>query len=384
MYTKDLSGNVTLYGQESEKFCGAASAEMTRNGYPNPADRLYFKQADLWKTIHFYNSTNATDVSQDWSTDPHGMTGCLGSLTNPAGVQWNEFSDPKRDSVLFDILFWMNAREYPSPVLTSAGWHWVVIVGWTTDVEPVQGSTPTLQWIHVCDPKPKNVGSYRSYTGSLWYAGPWCYAVNIKGTWLNQYVAVVEPPKARGKVRVREMERTGVKILSSDEVADRVKRAINEEQLSDNPRYALLSREDAVTAAPLLVREETTGSKARKAPYYYVVGFGLRGETDGRGERPIRVAAVANAYTGALEELTAFGKPVTYLTETQAKAVVAHAMRVEPEALGDAEASLMFQDGGITHMRSYPFWRVQVRKKNVYVDQAGELYTSLPRGTPGD
>jgi hypothetical protein len=40
MFGKDLSSNVPLYGQEMCFWCGAASAQMSRNGYPNPADRL--------------------------------------------------------------------------------------------------------------------------------------------------------------------------------------------------------------------------------------------------------------------------------------------------------------------------------------------------------
>jgi hypothetical protein len=40
MFTKDLSANVPLNGQEQCIWCGAASDQMARNGYPNPADRL--------------------------------------------------------------------------------------------------------------------------------------------------------------------------------------------------------------------------------------------------------------------------------------------------------------------------------------------------------
>ena len=384
MYTLDLSSNVTLYGQQDDKFCGAASAEMTRNGYPNPADRYLYAQPALWNTIRFYNSSNAVDVSQNWNTDPDGMKGCLASLGNPAGVQWIECADAKRDALLFEILFWMNSRKYPSPVVTNAGWHWVVVVGWTTDIEPVAGSTPTLQWIHVCDPKPKNVGSHHSYPAGQWYAGPWFSAITLAGTWLGQYVAVVEPPKGRGTVRVNEVERTGVEKKSADEVGELVRRAIKEQGLADNPRYALLGREDAVMAAPLLVRDEMAGSEGRDAPLYYIVGFGLRGETDEQGERLVRVAVLMNAYTGNLEELTAFGSPISYLTEAQARAVVARAMHLEPEQLKDAQADRMFQFGEISQIRSYPFWRIKVGEKNVYVDQLGQVYTKLSRGTPGD
>ena len=85
MYTKDLSGNVPLYGQEKCTWCGAASGQMTRNGYPNAANRLFYAQVDVWNTIQSYNSTNPADAG--WATDPQGLTLALQNLANPAGVE---------------------------------------------------------------------------------------------------------------------------------------------------------------------------------------------------------------------------------------------------------------------------------------------------------
>ena len=135
MFTKNLSGNVPLYGQEQCVWCGAASAQMARNGYPNPADRLFYTQLSLWNTIQVHNSTAPADSG--WATDPHGLTGCLQSLSNPPGVHWVEFSNSSRDALLFTILYWMNRREFPTPVLVNQGGHWIVIVGFVTDVEPL-------------------------------------------------------------------------------------------------------------------------------------------------------------------------------------------------------------------------------------------------------
>ena len=51
-----------------------------------------------------------------------------------------ETANASRDGLLFSTLYWMNRREFPAPTLVNQGGHWVVIVGWTTDVEPVAGS----------------------------------------------------------------------------------------------------------------------------------------------------------------------------------------------------------------------------------------------------
>jgi len=206
MYTKDVAGNVPLYGQQMCYWCGAASAEMARNGYPNPADRLYYTQLYLWNTIQAHNSTAPADSG--WATDPHGLRGCLQSLSS-APVDWVEFENPSSGPVLFFMLYWMNREGFPSPVLVNQGGHWVVVVGWETDVEPVAGSTPTLEQIHYFDPEPHNVGTDTTMTGAQWYAGPWNGAVVYSGTWLNQYVAIVEPPVPKGEARVNAVTRTG-------------------------------------------------------------------------------------------------------------------------------------------------------------------------------
>src|SRR5580704_5888437 len=66
MFTKDLSANVPLYGQEQCFWCGAASAQMTRDGYPNPSQCLFVTQLDLWNIIQAHNSSSPADVG--WAT----------------------------------------------------------------------------------------------------------------------------------------------------------------------------------------------------------------------------------------------------------------------------------------------------------------------------
>jgi hypothetical protein len=394
MYTKDVGGNVPLYGQEMCFWCGAASAQMSRNGYPNPPDRLYYTQLDLWNSIQASNSTAPADSG--WATDPHGLQGCLQSAANPAGVHWAEFDNASRDGLLFSTLYWMNRREFPAPTLVNKGGHWVVIVGWTTDVEPVSGSSPVLQAIHYHDPEPHNVGTDTMMTAAQWYGGPWNGAVMYGGTWLNQYVAIVEPPIAKGQVRVKQVKRTGAKLLRPTQAIAAARREIEARGLGELPKYAMLAGRGAEVLTPLLVREEPpippvgqrTGSRkssrATRVPHYYIVPFGLRGERDDSGSPLARVCVLVNAYTGVLEEVTAFGRPLKHLSEQEARRVVAAALRIPSNRLKGAEVTLMFQPGDITHVRTYPFWRVRIRDRTLYVDQLGNLYGKLLPAIPGD
>jgi hypothetical protein len=381
MYTKNLSANVPLYGQQQCIWCGAAAGQMSRNGYPNAADRLFYVQSDVWNMIQARNSTAPGDAN--WATDAHGLTATLQDMSNPAGVHWVEFSDANRNTVLFDILFWMNVRGYPSPVLINQGGHWVVIVGWVTDIEPLSGSSPTLQSITVNDPEPHNVGTLSTFTGAQWFGGPWNGAVIYSGTWLGKYVAVVEPPIEKGRVRVERVDRVGTRVISAQEAVERARGILLELDRNDQPGHAALLRR-AEPLEPLLVREEAPGSRARNVPQYYIVPFGLPDELHERGSRQVRGSVLVNAFTGSLEEITTFGAPIRYLSQDEALDVVASAFRGSPDRMKNAEASLMFAPGDISHIRAYPFWRVRVGRRTLYVDQLGKLYGKFLVSIPGD
>jgi len=383
MFTRDFSGNVPLYGQEQCIYCGAASGQMVRNGYPNPADRLFYNQVDVWNTIQVYNSTIPADVTTNWATDPHGLTGCLQNLANPAGVHWVEFAGPNRNTILFDILYWMNQRSYPSPVLINQGGHWIVIVGYVTDIEPTAGSSPVLQTISVNDPEPHNIGTSSTFSAAQWFGGPWDGAVVYSGTWLNQYVAVVEPPLEKGRIQVKQVKRTGKKMISPRQAIEQARRAIAQLNLSEG-RHSLFTQPQVVPAEPLLVQEGSTQSNLKNAPAYYIVPFGFRHERAERGSQLARACVLVNAFTGAFEEVTTFGKPVRYLPEEEVIAIVAAALKSNASALKAAEVKLMFQPGDITHVRTFPFWRVRFGRRTVYIDQMGKLYGKFLPSIPGD
>jgi hypothetical protein len=383
MYTKELGANVPLYGQEQCVWCGSATAQMIRNGYPNPADRQYFTQTYLWNVIQANNSTDPADLG--WATDPHGLRGCLQSLSNPPGVHWAEFANASRDALLFEMLYWMNAREFASGVLVNQGGHWVAVVGFVTDVEPTAGSNPTLQYIHFHDPEPHTVGTDTMMTGSQWFSGPWNGSISYSGSWFNKYVAVVEPPIKQGKARVNVVKRTGKDILSPSRAAESAREWIAKLNLANQPKYSLLGRDDVDSTDAILVREETWGRRAKNVPHYYIVPFGFRFELAEKGGRAVRAAVLVNAYTGNLEEVTAFGSPIRFVTKEEALDVVAAALRKDSKGLREAaEAVLMFQPSDITHIRTYPFWKITVGKRVMYVDQLGKLYGKLLPSIPGD
>ena len=108
-------------------------------------------------------------------------------------------------------------------------------------------------------------------------------------------------------------------------------------KLAEQSEYSLLARRDVDALDPLLVRDEPVGSRARNVPHYYIVPFGFKKEFGDRGTRLARVSVLVNAYTGNLEEVTAFGNPVRYLSEEEALDVVASAFQMERRQLQDPQ-----------------------------------------------
>ena len=391
----DLTGDVPSNGQESCCWCGAASAQMIMDGYPDPTDRVFIDQGppnlpNCWDTIQANNSTDPTDVAQNWCTDPQGLRNCLRTLNPPPGGTWNIYSDT-RDTVMFNILYWMNRNNYPVATLINRGGHWVVIVGYESDIEPVSGSTPILQQITYNDPEPHNVGSVITKTGNLWYNNEWNGDIRYAGTWLNTYVAVIEPP-VKGTAKVKRVTRVGKKLITPQDAIKYTSKWIKDLGLAKKAPYGILKRKEVGYLKPILVREEIRPGLEEKVdvPYYYLVPFGFKREIGACNAPLARIGIIVNAYTGDFEEIGAFRKAVRFLPESEAINIAAKAMNFSDREIKSSirkkeiTARMMYQPSEITHIRIYPFWRISVKENILYVDQLGKLYPHIVPSNPGD
>ena len=183
---------------------------------------------------------------------------------------------------------------------------------------------------------------------------------------------------------MKEIKRTGERLLSATEAVEHAKRWIAELKVAEQAKYSLLSHRDVVNHEPMLVREETAGKRTKNIPHYYIVPFGFSREISDRGSSLARVCVLVNAFTGQLEEVSSFGSPIRYVTKEEALNIVAAALQTDREKVQNADVTLMFQPGDITHIRTYPFWRVTLNKRNYYIDQLGKLYGKLLPAIPGD
>lgn len=364
-YVVDL--NIPLYGQETSYWCGAASAQMIMNGYPDPDDCVYIAQSIIWNTIQ---NNNLPDEPANWATDPHGLQQALLIHNPPPAGTWSLMTDPVREELMFDVLYWMNITHYGVPTLVYRAAHWVVIKAFQTDIEPVYGSNPLLQEITIQNPWPPNEGVTTTMTGTIWYSDYWYGPVNAPGTWYGQYVAIIEPPPVeQGKVYAAMENRVGDKasIISPQQAsayADYWKKTLKLGK--KDPAYALLSGKRAEPLEPILVREEINPSLATDAlvPYYYIVPYAKKGETE---KKFARVCVLVNAFTGNFEEVSGYDEPIKYLEKEKALAAVAEVFELTTEAMENAQAEVVFTPTYFTYLRTKPFWRIEVNGDVSYV-----------------
>jgi hypothetical protein len=364
-YVVDL--NIPLYGQGTSIWCGAGSAQMIMNGYPDPNDCLYIPQSTIWNTIQ---NNNLPGEPANWATDPHGLQQALLIHNPPPAGTWSLYAKTVREELMFDILYWMNRTHFGTATLVYGAAHWIVIKGFITDIEPVLGSNPVLQQITIQNPWPPNIGVTTTMTGTVWYSNYWYGPVNAPGTWYGKYVGIIEPPQAGGKVFAEMETRAGdkAKIISPKKAVKYARHWIKKLNLAaKDPSYALLAEENSIPLDPILVREEMNPGLEKDAtvPYYYIVPYAITAEFESKLSR---VCVMVNAFTGKFEEVTGYDEPIQYLEREKAIEAVVKVKELSTEEAANAQAELIFTPTDFTYLRYKPFWRIEIGNSVSYVE----------------
>lgn len=380
-----LTLQAPLYGQSTTYYCGPASGQMIMNGYPDAASRVCKEQTTIYNTIQSHKQDNG------FYTDPDGLRDTIMQLNPPpAAGHFAIFSDTNRDVVMHSMLYWMAQRNYPSAALINGGDHWVVVTGYQTDIDPRTGNA-VLQSIDVNDPlpvpampqddpcTPANEGSHggtiRNVTGSSWFSNDWKDANKWGAKWLNDYVAVVEPPEVRGRVTAK-MEVEEGRIISAEEAVDHAIRHLKERKLVDRKQFGILKE--------TLPKRALLANREYKA--YYIVPFESR-------DKKSPAAMLLNAYTGEFEEVAAFPHPVEYLSREEAIKIALCSTRIVPICTkpmrlpAKITAELVYKSSEQVKSRYFPVWQVTIPAKDTriirYISQFGEVFidlTPLPYG----
>ena len=375
-YEVDL--NVPLYGQEQGNWSGPASGQMVMNGYPDPGDCIYYSQGLIWYIIQ---GNNLPDEPYEWDTDPVGLQLTLLDLNPPSTGTWSLMTGTVKEDLMFDILYWMNRQEYPTPTLVYEGARWVVIKGFETDIEPVGGSDPVLQFITIHDPFPTGQGATSTMEGTVWYDTYWENPISAPGTWFGQYAAIVEPPEAAGGVQVDMVLRYGdeASVISPEQALLYGEYWIQQLNLSaKEPSYSSLADTTLAAYKPLLVNEEIKPMEVKNANEsvcYYLLRYAKEDEFK---KGLVNVCVIVNAFTGEFEEVTSFGSPISYIDERKAIELASQAEKIEVAEITAAKASVVFTPCDLTYLRAYPFWKVETKDRVVYVEMNGKIHFKLP------
>ena len=369
---------VPLYGQQNNIYAGPASAQMVMNSYPPPGTPMYFAQSVIWTSIQSHNSGEP-----GWATDPQGMSGAMLELNHPPVGTWSIQSYDLKEDLMFQVLFWMNYNNYAVPTLVNSGYHWVVVVGYETDIEPVYGSDPELIEITINNPWPIGSGQTETMEDDIWYSTYWANPVENTGTWYNKYVAVIEPPEAGGVARFTPVDRRGIDEIPSEAALQYAETWINQLNLAaKDPSYAVLDDEARENYGPLLVREGLSfGKTAKDVPYYYIIPYYISTNSDvlsaadTKVVNGVRACVIVNAFTGRYEEVASFHSPIKYIYKAEALKIAAERLGVETKAL---DGTLVYQPCALSQSRVTPFWEIinKVKGTIVYVDQLGQVYLS--------
>lgn len=357
------SSVVPLHGEEALTWCGPATAQMIMEGYP--AGGCTETQTNIWGSILSYK------VEAMWDTDPAGLRGAMLNLCPPPAGTWSIYHETDPAVIMHSAAKWMTNNSYPVAILlntsshntiTSHKEHWAAIQSIKTDLDPTTNSTVNLKTVVIVDPGVPytTTPSPQWISGSDWYSTefqPVDPLIKLGSAYINEYVAIIEPPEIKGRALAPLEVMTGNLILPGD-VKKYVVRELKENGLYEMEAFRALKKLKPVE--PLLVNRNFGG--------YYLVPF-----TRGGAAGPASAAVLINAYTGSLKQVKIYGEPVKFITKDDALKIALPYLNDKPEM---ARAELLYHRGQSENQFS-PYWQVIANKKTVRVDMEGKIITRL-------
>lgn len=364
----ETPNTVPSYCQETNIWCGAATTQMILEGYPGGTEHP-FTQTHVWNRIQAHRD----DLAVNWATDPDGLRDTLMELGGDPGVSWNIYANSNAQSLMYSAAYWMTRRQFPTAVLVYGFQHWVMIDGFTTDVDPTTNATINLQSIEIVDPwnppcPAATSGGVRSLmTGANWYANYWYTPGNIAASkWNGNYVAVIEPPAKEGVAKAPRQVEEG-RIISEGAAKEYAMKWFKELRLEKRAPYAVLRQTKVLQ--PLLVNPKRKG--------YFVVPLGYSEGKLSQG------AVLVNAYDGSFQEVGVFQRPIKYLSRDEAIRIARNYLCACKDTRMRIQAQLMFQPSEQTQSRFMPLWEVMLDRATLYITQEGKVFeklTPLPLG----
>ena len=356
--------------QETNFYCGSASAQMILDFLHGWGGAPVIDQDDIWDTIQGH-----VQEDDDWATDPPGLAGVLNDESPDENV-WLVYTTGEflPDPATKKAAVTMNTYDAPPAALINDGDHWVVISGVTaTEAPSMESAAFIIYTIRIHDPGiGSNVREIAYHT--------WCENVLTPNTWGTTYkdkhVCVVDPkvPKAKNVRPAMPNRKTkGNKLITLADAKRYALEALDDYHLSDREDYkkALVR---TTPGKPILVKN----LKKRRKRFYYLVPF-VKDRT--------RVVLMIDGYYGNYLGSSIVDKPKGYIDISSSKARnIAH-KHLEKFKRGNLakvrKPWLVWKPCRETRDPFSPMWKTEVEGRRRYVNQQGEVSSRINREKKG-
>ncbi|MGD9129494.1 MAG: hypothetical protein PVJ09_03350 [Candidatus Woesebacteria bacterium] len=369
---------LTLYGQTTGFYCGAATAQMILDFLHGWAGTPALTQDEIYDIIQNHKTDNS------FYTDPDGLRGCL-NQESPAVNRWIIFAgrDNEQDKACRKIATSMDLYDSPAAALIYDGDHWVAVSGLTATERPSMNKKSFLIYtIQIHDPAGGgNVRDIEYYN--------WCsnfFTPNTWGTtWDDRYVCVVDPrPQGGAKI---DFVQPNYKAKGRTMITPNQAKQAAQESLDD---YHLTSRDDyqkalrkAKVGTPVLVKN--LREKRKRA--YYLIPFE-------RGQKTT-VVLMIHAYYGNYLGSSLVDQPKGYLNVSQSRAKNLAADHIKKtkvtrgrsltklKAKDIEKAYLVWKPSQQSWDPFQPIWKLKAKGRVRYVNQDKEISSRLKRAKKG-
>jgi hypothetical protein len=287
------------YIATADHYNGAACVQMALNTCPNVLARQYhLSQTDLYNRIRSHD----TELGS-WFSNPEGLRVTLmDPFLTPCG-NWVEHSNTDRNTVIGEMIYWLDNSRYLVPVSITDGENWVAVCGFHSDDPPTSTAYPvTLNYIYFYDPTPPGGATpYAIVASDAWETLDIYWGVphnKPSSFWHNKYIAIIEPPAVKIQVRIPEWVWQGP-ILPVEDIKKSFYRwleGIRSERI-DRGYFKMLAKSHEI-GKPFLV----DAGKYK----YYIVPF-----------KDSRLVATFNAYNGRFQEFRSFKQPQNYILNSK-------------------------------------------------------------------
>lgn len=346
-------------------------------------------------------TSNHSHSQPGWATDPDGLCYTLNdNNTNPKVPGFLVYKFDIEHDLTWRVIFTLYHYKVPVASLVFGCGHWIVVKGYSTDVDPQKTNNYTLNGLYIDNPWPPSPGFYNPAVtppphnvndgcgtgGDRGVASEYVTYDSWKSTYMtgcdvwhvghNQFVSVCDPDILKlGKIIMRrDIFKKDDELIKGEEIHEILSKGIELHELSENELFAEALK-NSVQAEPILVQRLD-----KNDTYYYLVPI----ERDNKVTAVMSVNGITGSFQGGRIVTAEKGRYVVKKKEILNKIIM------KPIQLPGREGMLKLREGTFCvhpvmvwkpceESRSpyYPFHMITVGSKTIYIGYDGKVFTQL-------